>query len=266
MRKEGAAGRFDVRKLNILFSLLAVALLCAAWIAAYYAVRNDYIIPSFTDTLREVWGQLGSADFWVAFGNTFARSAGAWLLAFVLAVVCASLSALFEQVRRFFAPVIGVLRTVPTMAITLMLLVWTTPRVAPLVVAFLMIFPLTYAQMLAAYGDIDPKLLEMAKVYRIPPRERVLRIVIPAMLPQVFAQAGANLSLTLKVMVSAEVLASTFRSIGGLLHEAASYSQMARLFAVVLLMLITGGVLEFALGSLLRITDRWTRGRGKEGA
>ena len=265
LRKETGMRRTDVRKLNIAFSLLAVLAMCAAWVAAYYAVRNDYIIPSFSDTLREMGAQLLSAKFWVAFGNTFGRSVGGWLLAFVLAAVFASVSAVSEPFRRFFAPVIGVLRTVPTMAITLMLLVWSTPRVAPVIVAFLMIFPLTYAQMLAAYGGIDPKLLEMARVYRIPRREQVLRIVVPLMLPQVFAQAGANLSLTLKVMVSAEVLASTFRSVGGLLHEAASYSQMAQMFAIVILMLLIGGLLEFALGNLHRITDRWTRGRSKEG-
>ncbi len=258
--------RFDVKKLNIAFSLLAVLAMVAAWIAVYYTVRNDYVIPSFTDTLREMGAQLASADFWVAFGNTLGRSAGAWLLAFALAAVFAALSALAEPFRRFFAPVVGVLRTVPTMAITLMLLVWTTPRIAPIIVAFLMIFPLTYAQMLAAYGGIDPKLIEMARVYRIPKREQVLRIVLPLMLPQVLAQAGANLSLTLKVMVSAEVLASTFRSVGGLLHEAAAYAQMAQMFAVVILMLLVGGILEFALGFLGRIGDRWTRGRSKEKA
>ncbi len=37
------------------------------------------------------------------------------------------------------------------------------------------------------------------------------------------------------------------------------------MFALTLVVLITGGILEFALGNLTRITDRWTRGRqGKE--
>lgn len=254
-------GRLGVKKLNILFSVLAVAALCAAWVIAYYAVGNEYLVPSFAETLAEAGKQLASAEFWVAFGHTFGRSLCAWLLAFVLAAAFASLSALSDGFARFFAPIAGVMRTVPTMAITLVLLVWTTPRVAPVIVSLLVLFPLTYAQLGAAYKGIDPRLTEMAEVYRIGRREKVFRIYLPIMLPDVFAQAGANLSLTLKVMISAEVLSSTFRSLGGLIHDAAYYSQMARMFAVVILVLITAGILEFALGKLTLVTDRWIKGR-----
>ena len=62
-------------------------------------------------------------------------------------------------------------------------------------------------------------------------------------------------------MISAEVLSGTFRSLGGLIHDAAYYSQMARMFAVVILVLITAGILEFALGKLTLVTDRWIKGR-----
>ena len=151
------------------------------------------------------------------------------------------------------------------MAITLMLLIWTTPRTAPLIVAFLMLFPLTYAQLMAAYRGIDPKLFEMARVYRIGRRDVLFRICVPQMLPSVFAQAGANLSLSLKVMISAEVLASTFRSIGGMMQDASVYLQIADMFALTIVMLAAGGLLEFALGNLSRITDRWTAGRNAKG-
>ena len=46
-----------------------------------------------------------------------------------------------------------------------------------------------------------------------------------------------------------------------MIHDAAYYSQMARMFAVVILVLITAGILEFALGKLTLVTDRWIKGR-----
>ena len=193
----------------------------AAWVVAYYSVRNDYVVPSFPDALREVWAQLGSAEFWTAFGNTLGRSLAAWLLAFALAVAFAALSAASGPFRRFFAPFISVMRTVPTMAITLMLLIWTKPAVAPVIVAFMMIFPLTYAQLIAAYEGIDPQISEMAAIYKVSLRDRLFRVLIPMMLPDVLSQAGANFSLTLKVMISAEVLASTIRAGGGEKTQAA---------------------------------------------
>ena len=42
----------SAKKLNIAFSFLAVLAMWAGWLIAYYTVRNDYIIPSFGDTMR----------------------------------------------------------------------------------------------------------------------------------------------------------------------------------------------------------------------
>lgn len=248
------------KKLNYLFSVLSIAVMWAVWLIAHAIVRNEYIIPSFSDTIISIGEQFVSSRFWLSFALTIWRTIYAWLLAFVLAVIFASLSALSIRFYRFFAPFIGVLRSLPTMAVTLMLLIWTTPRVAPVIVALMMLLPLTYTQLMAAYKGIDPKLIEMADVYRLSKKTMLVRIYIPQMMPSIFAQAGANLSLTLKVMISAEVLSSTFRSIGGMMHDVAMYSQMSELFAITIVMLIVGGLLEFLLGQLTRITDRWTKG------
>ena len=154
-----------------------------------------------------------------------------------------------------------VLRVIPTLAVTLMLLLWSTPHQAPVIVVFLMLFPISYAQLSAALRGIDAQLAEMAQVYGVSLRDRIFRIYIPQMLPALFAQAGANLSLALKVAVSAEVLAYTYVSIGGMMQTANSFLEIARMFALTISIIVLGGLLEFALGFLTRITDRWKGGR-----
>lgn len=233
-----------------------------AWLVAYAAVGNDYVVPSFWETVRRLGELLGESFFWRSFGMTFLRSLEGWALAFVCAAVGVSLGALSDKLRSFFAPIVVVLRTVPTLAVTLMLLLWASPNIAPVIVTFLMLFPISYAQLSAAYRSIDPKLLEMAKVYSVSRRDRVFRIALPQMLPSLFVQAGPNLSLALKVAVSAEVLASTYVSIGGMLEDANAYLDIARMFAITLAVLVAGGALEFALGRLTLFTDRWAKGRG----
>ena len=94
----------------------------AGWLIAYRTVRNDYIIPSFADTMAGIGRNLIDADFWRAFGNTMLRTLYSWLIAFAVSVFSMSLSALSDKFRRFIAPFVSVLRTLPTMAITLMLL------------------------------------------------------------------------------------------------------------------------------------------------
>lgn len=253
------------KKLNFLFSVLAIAVMWAAWLVAYAAIGNDYILPSFSDTMKDLWGLFGESLFWRSLGSTFLRALEGWAFAFVAALIFAAISAVSDKLRCFLGTFVAVMRTIPTLAITLMLLLWSTPHTAPVIVTFLMLFPVSYAQMMSAYRAIDPKLSEMAQVYGISRRDRIFRIYIPQMLPSLFSQAGPNLSLSLKVAVSAEVLAYTYIAIGGMLKEANAYLQISRMFALTLSVLILGGLVEFALGFLTRITDRWMRGREKKG-
>ena len=252
------------KKLNLLFSLLAIAVMWGAWLIAYAVIGNEYILPSFWDTVTQMWVLFGESFFWLSLGSTCLRALEGWLFAYLFALVFAALSAVSEKARCFLSTFVAVMRTIPTLAITLMLLLWSTPHFTPVIVTFLMLFPVSYAQMMSAYRSIDPKLSEMAEVYGISRRDRIFRIYIPQMLPSLFSQAGPNLSLSLKVAVSAEVLAFTYVAIGGMLKEANSYLQISRMFALTLCVLILGGLVEFALGFLPRISDRWMKGRAKK--
>lgn len=251
------------RLYNLIVSVSAIVCMWVVWLIAYFAVNDGYVVPSLWDTVVEFFFLLCSARFWSAFGMTLARTALSWLISLALAAALASLSASFYGVRRFLAPFIAVFRTVPTMAITLMLLIWSSPRVAPSIVAVLMVFPLSYAQFMAAFGGTDIKLAEMAKVYGVPPAARLFKIYIPQILPPVLSQVGANLSLTLKVMISAEVLCSTFNSLGGLIYESNVFLDTAQMFALTISALVAGGLLEWALSKLTLLTRRWTGGESR---
>ena len=82
----------------------------------------------------------------------------------------------------------------------------------------------------------------------------------PAAAAPLLAQAGADFSLALKVMVSAEVIAGTYTSLGGMINEASMYLMVAEMFALTIVALVFGGVCEYALGKLTKITDRWNKG------
>ena len=241
----------------------AGAIICmwAVWLIACAAVNDGYVIPAFSDTAKEFFALLGSGKFWLSFAMSIGRTAAAWLVSFVAAAALAFACAAFPRVRAFAAPFVSVFRTVPTMAITLMLLIWSSPRVAPIIVGFLMVFPVTYSQLMAAADSMDKGLSEMAAVYNIPVWRRLVKIYIPQMLPPVFSQAGANFSLTLKVIISAEVMCSTFDSLGGLIYQSNMFLDTAQMFALTICALLAGGFFQWALSKLTLITRRWGGGR-----
>lgn len=250
---------FKKKKLNIICSVAAVAFIWICWIIAYYAVGNDYIIPSFQDTFVSLFKCLGEGAFWTAFGFTFLRTALAFVISFLLAAALAAGSALSKIFKSVVKPFVTILRTLPVLAVILLFLIWTNANVAPVIVTVLLLFPMIYARLTAAIDGVDKDVLEMARLYGVSKKDRLFRIYLPQISPAVFALTGSDISLGLKVMISAEVLSNTYRSLGGMMQSARSFLEMPRLAALTLAAVLAGLIIEAAFSQLKRINRKWLK-------
>ena len=145
------------------------------------------------------------------------------------------------------------------MAVILMLLLWTTPSVAPVVVSALVLFPAVYAAALAGLDEAGEEYGELMRAFRVPLGRRIAKMYLPLAAPVLLRQAGGIFSLGLKVVISGEVLASTYRSLGGMMQEAKMYLEMPRLMALTLIVLLLGFVLEGACRLAYDLIVRWRR-------
>lgn len=243
-------------KNRILLPLGSLVLMWLAWIIAYYAAGNDYVIPSFQDTFLSLFKCFAEGSFYLAFLTTLLRTLGAFAVSFVIAVGCAALSRVSGIFKGLIPPVITVIRTLPALAVILIILIWTNARIAPVIVTFLLLFPAIYSQISAAVEGVDTGLLQMAKVYNVSKKDRLFKIYLPMASPAVFAQTGANISLGLKVTVSAEVMANTYISLGGLMQSARSFLEMPRLAALTIITVLAGFLIEAVFSRLNKITAK----------
>ena len=76
------------------------------------------------------------------------------------------------------------------------------------IIAFVCLWPVLLNTIDGVAG-VDPTLRETARVYRIGARDRILRVMLPAAAPQIFAGMRTSLSLALILMVISEMVAST---------------------------------------------------------
>ena len=115
-------------------------------------------------------------------------------------------------------------------------------------VAFLSLFPMLYAGILAALSGVDKHLIDISRVCGTPLIRRVTAIYLPLASPYVLREAGAAVSFSLKLVVSAEVLAGTAKSLGGMMQDAKVYLELPQLFALVGVAFLIGLLLETAVG------------------
>lgn len=242
-----------------MYSVFAVAVMWAAWLIVQAAVGNDNFIAPFGASFKDFFALFTKAFFWKALAHTLLRTVVAFILSFALALACACLAAVAKPFSAFMRPIVALFRSLPTMAVLLLILVWLKPRFSPVAVAMLVLFPMIYSQLYSLICSVDGKLIEMAKVYNVPPVQRLKRIYLPQILPQTIADTGTNLSFGLKLIISAEVMASTYTAIGGMMAQAQAYINLPRIAALTLVAVLFGIVVELAFRALSVLPFKWKR-------
>lgn len=194
----------------VISPLIAVA----GWKLASVLVGREVILPAPERTAAELVHIVLSPLFVETVLVTLGRVAASFGAAFVAALglgFCAGLTRVVEDALH--APV-TVMRSVPTMGVILLSLIWLDSEGAPLLVCALVTFPIMYAAMVAAIRSVDEELVEMHRAYRVGLFRRMRHFYLPSVVPHVRAGMAVALGLNVKVMIAAEVLSQPARGIG----------------------------------------------------
>jgi NitT/TauT family transport system permease protein len=244
---------------SIGLSLLSIAFMLVCWIITSASVKNEVLVPSLSAVFAEMKSLLVLPSFYGALLQTFLRTVYSVLIAYLVAGLLVILTIAYKPLRSFFAPIISALRVVPTMAVLLMILIFTmnNPNLAPIIVSLLVLVPLVYHQFLTSFNEIDDGVISTAKVFGIKKRDRIFKIYLPLVLPSNLASVGTNLSFSIKLIISAEILAYTYNGLGGLMRDASNYFQVSRLAGLTLFAIIIGILVEVLFSVLSKVCFRW---------
>ena len=242
---------------NIWQAVAAIGFLIAVWLVAYIRIGNELLVPSFSDSMKEIGELFASVGFWRGFAMTMLRVARAFLISFGFALVFAVIAHLYPSFAGFFAPIVSALRSLPVMAVLLILVSpsFLGSEKAPVAVAFLSLFPMLYAGILAGLSSVDKRFIEISRVEGTGLFRRVYAIYLPLSAPYILKEAGAALSFSVKLIVSAEILAYTAKSLGGMMQDARLY-ELPQLFALVGVAFVAGLILEMLVGLLAEWVEK----------
>ena len=227
---------------HALYVSITIVALLLAWQVAYLICDNELIVPSVYQTINRVLGLLGSVAFYASFGMTLLRAVVSFVLAVFFSVALFALSKTCVFLKTFCDTVVKVLRSVPTIAIILFILILTNSQIAPIFVAILVIMPIIYAGMSTFSVGIDVK--KLCYVYKITKSDYIKFVYLPKLQKDLLPIFSSSVSLNLKIIVASEVLANTYQSIGGLMQENKVYFDMAGLIALALVTILVATILE----------------------
>lgn len=243
--------------LNIAYPLIVLAAVIAIWWIGAAVIGVSLILPTPAEAVREFFAYLADASFWRAVGNSMWHSVYAFLISFAFALVFAVASKLWRPFRRLMGPFVSIIRAVPTMSVIFILILLLDSKRAPAAVATIVIFPTLYSSFMATVDGIDEKLVQMCKVYQIGLGSRLKKLYLPNMAPGILEGCASGFSLNIKLVIAAEVMAHTVRSLGNLMYNANWMLETQKLFALTIAAVILSVLCEWIIRLIGRAVVRW---------
>lgn len=229
---------------NVGYPLIALGIMLAVWVIAAKVKDNPLVLP-MPDVVFERFFTLGAEEgFWLSVGRTLLRTTICFVLSFGFAMIFAILGGLYNPIHRIMSPIVSVMRSAPTVAVILILYAFLGSSSMAVVVGFLIAFPIMYSSFYSAIVGVDEELIEMSKVYKVRSVDKIRYVYVPLVAPSVFDTSKSTLSLTLKVVIAAEILANVTNSIGGKIQVANASFEIAYLLAYTLVAIVFSFALE----------------------
>jgi len=233
---------------NLAFPVIGIVGFLFVWGVASALYGVPAILPSPLSALRGAGRLLIEGVFWQAFVGTLLRSLAAFLISFGLALILALLCAVFDAKQIIAAP-IAIVRSVPTIVVISLFLLWTDSASAtPVLIAILVIFPTVYSSFTAGIEKTPLAVVESARVYGANRLELVRFVYAPSLASNIAENIASGFSLTLKLIVSAEFMVWTRNSLGAFIHNYRTVRFMAdRVMAATLFVAVFCIIFEYSV-------------------
>ncbi|MBQ8536545.1 MAG: ABC transporter permease subunit [Clostridia bacterium] len=241
-------------------SLWAAAFWLLVWQAAALWVDEPIFLVSPLAAVTRLIQLMGDAPFWQAVAFTVGRIFAGFFAGCLLSVVLAAVAYRFKWVRQLLSPLTATVKAIPVASFVILALLWVSSKNLSILISGLIGFPLVYANTLAGLDATDPKLIEMARVFRVPFAKQLRSIYLHQVLP--FLQSGMAVAMGLcwKSGVAAEVIGIPDGSIGEHLYQAKIYLETADLFAWTLTIVLLSVACEKLLAILMAMVVKGVSG------
>jgi NitT/TauT family transport system permease protein len=244
--------------------LLTRAVSLVFWITVWYIaaekINTKILLPSPVDVVNRLCQLVSESTFITSVSNSFSRILIGFFTALVAGVVLAVVSVFFKPFSVILAPFMSAMKSVPVASFVILSLIWLDTAQLSEFVAFVMVTPIIYINVVNGINSKDDKMLEMAKVFGFSPFKKLLFIYLPSTIPFFKSACSVALGLCWKAGIAAELIGTPEGTIGEQLYYSKIYILTEDLFAwtivIILISILFEKLFMFTLDSLMKLYER----------
>jgi NitT/TauT family transport system permease protein len=241
--------------LTRLAPLLACLGLLAIWQAASLALNNDSF-PTALQAIEAVPAILGDKEALINILASLQRMAIGFGVAVAVSIPLGLLMGRSRAVASFFNPLLMVIYPVPKAALMPIIMLWLgVGDLSKTLVIFLGVsLPVIYHSFAGAKA-VEEKMLWSGAAMGLSAAQRLVRIVLPAALPEILTGCRTGLVLALITMITSEMIARQSGA-GNILFNALDMGEYDTVFAMIIIV----GAMGIGLDALFeRVRARLVR-------
>jgi NitT/TauT family transport system permease protein len=240
--------------------LLAVIGLLGIWQIAALMVNTDSF-PTALDALRAIPSILGDKESLINILASLRRMAIGFGLAVIVSIPLGLMMGRSRGVASFFNPLLMVIYPVPKAALMPIIMLWLgVGDIAKTLVIFLGVsLPVIYHSFQGAKA-VEEKMLWSGAAMGLSAVQRMVRIVLPAALPEILTGCRTGLVLALITMITSEMIARQSGA-GNILFNALDMGQYDTVFAMIIVVGAMGIGLDAAFERMRGRLVRWSEPR-----
>lgn len=214
-------------------------LLAGALIQAAGWLKGDRLVfPDVGEILRTFIRMLGEEKTWKQIGVTLIHLAEALAAAAVIGTALGLAQGRNRFVRSLLRPLMILLRSVPMIVMTVIIMVLTKYDRVPLIASTLMLIPLISEATSEGLRRIEPEMLDVYRMNSGFTLRVAFRVYLPLMtgyLRQAYVNA---VGMGIKLAVTTEYLVQARDSLGKAVYSSSYFNEYAEIYAYALIMIL----------------------------
>jgi NitT/TauT family transport system permease protein len=240
--------------------LLACIGLLGIWQVAALILNTDSF-PTALDAIRAIPSILGDKESLINILASLRRMAVGFSVAVAVSIPLGLTMGRSRMVASFFNPLLMVIYPVPKAALMPIIMLWLgVGDLAKTLVIFLGVsLPVIYHSFQGAKA-VEEKMLWSGAAMGLTSVQRMIRIVLPAALPEILTGCRTGLVLALITMVTSEMIARQSGA-GNILFNALDMGQYDTVFAMIIIIGAMGIGLDAAFENMRERLVRWSEPR-----
>ncbi|MEI0567231.1 ABC transporter permease [Brachyspira pulli] len=232
---------------NIIYFILGIIIFILLWFFISLKINSEIVFPNILTIIKKLIEIILEKSFYKDLFLSLIRVFITFILSFLLAIIFGILSGIFSSIRYMLMPIINFIRTIPTIPLILVAIIWFDNNTVPIFVSMLVIFPIMYDAVVNGIINVDKNLIEMSLSYNVSLKNQIISLYIPSIKPYILTSISQSMGITWKSILAAEILALPSLGIGSKLYESHLYLDTVSLFAYCLIAVIFNGIFEIII-------------------